>query len=442
MTQILICTVGGSHQPIVSAINDMRPDYVVFVCTDKDPATGQPGSVIQIQGKGNCIKAQPKDDKPSLPNIPTQTGLADNQHDVVLTLSDHLDRIYLDCVAAIDDVGQRFPGARIVADYTGGTKSMSAGLTMAAVERPDIELQLVTGSRADLLKVRDGSQFADQADCERIRYQRLTDPYRRAWNRYAYSEAVAGLADFRPPKGMRDHYARFRDLSRAFAEWDNFNHRQALSILQPYAPKLPDAMKTHIGIALRLNDDDPAKRDAARLFDLYRNAERRATQGRYDDAVARIYRLIEWSAQWLLQTQAGIDTSNVAPEQIPDGLTLTQHRDGPWQAGLFNAWQLVKHKTDGAAARFIAEQENTLLNHLKTRNGSILAHGFAPIDALAWQPMHTWLEQQFLPMLLQETASVGIKALPPQLPQTDSEAGVTTPHTPAQPDTQIQGKRQ
>lgn len=424
MTSTLICTVGGSHQPIVSAINELRPDYVVFVCTDKDPATGQRGSRIQIEGKGHCIRAQPKDDKPSLPNIPAQTGLTADQYRVVPTLSDHLDRIYLDCVAAIDDLGSRFPDARIVADYTGGTKSMSAGLAMAAVERPDIQLQLVTGSRADLLKVQDGSQFADQADCERIRYQRQTEPYRRAWNRYAYSEAVAGLDEFRPPKGLRDHYTRFRDLSRAFAEWDNFNHRHALSILQPYAPNLPDAMKPLIGIAMRLNDDDrPAKRDAARLLDLYRNAERRAAQGRYDDAVARVYRLIEWSAQWLLQTRAGIDTGNVLPEQIPADLTLTQHHDGQWQAGLFNAWQLVRHKTDGAAARFIAEQENTLLNHLKTRNGSILAHGFTPIDAQSWQPMYTWLEQSFLPMLLQETASVGIKILPPQLPKNDSKPG-------------------
>lgn len=167
---------------------------------------------------------------------------------------------------------------------------------------------------------------------------------------------------------------------------------------------------------MRLNDNNPAKRDAARLFDLYRNAERRAAQGRYDDAIARVYRLIEWTAQWLLETKTGIKTGNVLPEQIPGNLTLTQNRDGQWQAGLFAAWQLIKLKTDGAAAAFITEQENTLLNHIKIRNGSILAHGFAPIQAVDWQPIHAWLEQQFIPMLLAETAQVGIKQLPDQLP--------------------------
>lgn len=416
MTQILLCTVGGSHQPIVSAINDLRPEYVVFICTDKDPGTGQPGSRTQIDGKGHCIKAHPKDDAPSLPNIPSQTGLADDRYQIVLTLSDDLDRIYLDCTQAIDDLIQRFPTAKIVADYTGGTKSMSAGLVMAVVERQDIDLQLVTGSRTDLVKVQDGSQFADKADCERIRYRRLTEPYRLAWSRYAYSEALAGLSAFRPPKGMRNEYTRFRELSRAFAEWDHFNHGLALNILQPYAPTLPDTMKTYIGLVLRLNDQNLAKRDAARLFDLYRNAERRAAQGRYDDAVSRVYRLIEWSAQWLLETQCSLKTSDIKPEQIPEAMTLKPNRNGVIQVGLFEAWQLVKLKTQGAAARFIAEQENTLLNHTKIRNGSILAHGFTPIQNSEWQTIHGWLEGCFMPMLLEEAAKVGIKQMPPQLP--------------------------
>lgn len=416
MTQILICTVGGSHQPIVSAINDLRPDFVVFICTDKDPATNQPGSRVQIEGKGNCIKAHNSDANPTLPNIPTQTGLASEQYETVLTLSDNLDRTYLDCIAAIDGISRRFPYARIVADYTGGTKSMCAGLVMAVVESPGIDLQLVTGSRADLIKVQDGSQFSDKADCERVRYRRLTEPYRRAWQRYAYSEAVAGLVGLKPPGGLRNEYTRFRELSRAFAEWDNFNHMQALSILQSYAPSLPDHLKQYIGNARQLNDKSTDKCDAARLFDLYRNAERRAAQGRYDDAVARIYRLIEWSAQWLLKVQSGIETGDVKPEQIPDHLTLTQNRKGQWQAGLFNAWQLVKHYTKGPAAVFISEQENILRSHIEARNTSILAHGFTPIQNNQWQPIYAWLESQFIPMLLEETAKSGIKTLPSQLP--------------------------
>ena len=175
-------------------------------------------------------------------------------------------------------------------------------------------------------------------------------------------------------------------------------------------------MKQYIGIANQLNDKSADKCAAARLFDLYRNAERRAAQGRYDDAVARIYRLIEWSAQWLLKVQTGIETGDVKPEQIPVHLTLTQNRKGQWQAGLFNAWQLVKHHIKGPAADFIIQQENALRSHIETRNTSILAHGFTPIRQSQWQPIYAWLESQFIPMLLEETAKSGIKTLPAQLP--------------------------
>ncbi|MEC4748356.1 TIGR02710 family CRISPR-associated CARF protein [Methylomicrobium sp. Wu6] len=418
MTQILFCTVGGSHQPIVSAINDLRPDFVVFICTGKDPATGRVGSVSQIDGKGNCIKAHSSDDKPTLPSIPNQTGLAPEQYEVVLTLSDDLDQIYLDCNQAIEQISRRFPNAKLAADFTGGTKSMSAGMIMAALERPDIDLQLVTGSRADLVKVQDGSQFTARANSDQIRFQRLIAPYKQAWSRYAYSEAEAGLKLLKPPSNpdLRGQYTRFRELSRAFAEWDNFNHAQALAIMQPFAPSMPAAFKAYIGLALRLNDNNPGKREAARLFDLYRNAERRAAQGRFDDAIARVYRLIEWAAQWLLETHCGIKTGDIKPEQLPDSMALKTNRDDKIQAGLFDAWQLVKLKSNGPAAAFIADQEDTLLNHLKVRNGSILAHGFDPIQSNNWHPIHSWLQQHFIPMLINEAAPFGIKQLPEQLP--------------------------
>ena len=76
----------------------------------------------------------------------------------------------------------------------------------------------------------------------------------------------------------------------------------------------------------------------------------------------------------------------------------------------------MRHKTKGAAAQFIEAQENNLRNHIKVRNLSILAHGFEPVKASDWQPIQNWLEEQFVPMLLAETASVRIKELPKQLP--------------------------
>ena len=417
-TTTLICTVGGSHAPLVTAITTLRPDHVYFICSGNDPGTGKPGSAVQITGKGNCIKAQYTDDKPTLPNIPSQAGLADDQYTVLETLADDLDAIYSTSQQTIAQALTDFPDCRILADYTGGTKSMSAGLVVAALEHKAVELHLITGSRSDLIKVKDGYQSSQFANIETMRFERQIEPYLKTWQRYAYSEAEAGLNKLELPRDaqLKSRLLLLRDLSRAYAAWDNFNHEAAKAILQNYAPKLTDAQKIGLGHLKRLTDENPQKREAAQLFDLYLNALRRAEQGRYDDAVARCYRLLEWSAQWLLQVQCGIKTANIPAEEIPPGLDITPNRDGIYQAGLFAAWQLIKLKTNGAAAQFISQQEQHLLHYLQIRNLSLFAHGFEPIKQSDWQAFQAWLAQSFIPLLLAETKRHGINGLPEQLP--------------------------
>ena len=161
---VLICTVGGSHQPVVTAIREASPEYVCFLCTDKDPATGQRGSRVQVEGKGNMIKAHPQDDKPTLPNIAVQTDLGKKCYEVRTVPADELDTVVSTSVDAIAELRRRFPSARLVADYTGGTKTMTAGLVVAALEEGDVDLQLVTGARGDLLKVHDGTEGEHRRD--------------------------------------------------------------------------------------------------------------------------------------------------------------------------------------------------------------------------------------------------------------------------------------
>ena len=84
----------GSHEPILTALRQTAPDFVCFICTDRDPATGRPGSDEQIVGKGSCIKAHPGDDKPTLPNIPTQARLRDDHYELIHVPADDLDEVF------------------------------------------------------------------------------------------------------------------------------------------------------------------------------------------------------------------------------------------------------------------------------------------------------------------------------------------------------------
>ena len=168
---ILLCTVGGSHQPIIEAISSTEPCYVLFFCTDRDPATNRPGSIEQVTGAGNVIKASYTDPKPTLPNIPTQAGLKADQFEVQIVPADDLDGAYSvmrDAIAALAS-DKQFPDAGFIADYTGGTKTMTAALVCAALERDDVELQLVTGARSNLVSVMDGTQQAMTASVARLR---------------------------------------------------------------------------------------------------------------------------------------------------------------------------------------------------------------------------------------------------------------------------------
>ncbi len=417
MTTILLATVGGSHQPIVTAIRANRPEHVFFFCTDRDPATGQPGSRVQIEGKGACIKAAPKDDKPTLTNIPAQCGLADADWELRIVPADDLDGAFSAMRAALAELRGRFPAARLLADYTGGTKTMTAALVLAALESADVELGLVTGSRGDLVRVADGTQGAAAASVNGVRLARAMQPYLDAWRRHAYSEAADGLAALPAPRqpGLRAARDRARDLSAAFAAWDRFDHRAAAALFDLYAGVAAPVLGAWYAPLRVLAGSDSPKRTGLLIWDLWLNALRRAADGRHDDAVARVYRVIEWSAQWLLETRAGLRTADL-PAEVAAAAGIAPGRDGRFQAGLWAAWQLVEKHVGGPAAQFIAAQRSSMLDHLRRRNDSILAHGFAPVGKAEWRALQEWFESSFVPMLREELRSAGLREASPQLP--------------------------
>ncbi len=420
MTTKLICTIGGSHEPIIKAIKEAKPDYICFVCSDDDPASGQKGSYVQITGKGNIIRAHPSDPKPSLPNIPTQLELASDQFEVIKVLTDNFDDVYHKVLDWLNR--QNRNEDRILADYTGGTKTMSAALAVAALDCENVDLQLVSGSRINLVKVESGAEQVHQATVENTRFRRKLAQAVAAWNRFAYEETVATLKTIRPPRNpdLQGDYYRALDLSRALAAWDRFDHKTALRIFQNYRPRIGQSLGRHIKALEILNEPEGRRRHPLQLYDLWVNAQRRATQNRYDDAVARVYRLLEWTAQWQLQLHASIDTANIRPEQIPSGVEIPPTSKGCHQAGLYQAWQLIGKLLNNEAARFFEQNDARLYDRLRIRNQSILAHGFEPIREDQWRDMESWLQTAFIPMLVtlaQKDGRIRFPANALQLPQ-------------------------
>ena len=419
---ILLCTVGGSHQPILTAIRERKPAFVQFFASGTDATTGRPGSIMTITGKGTPVEVRRGAEVERLPNIPTQLGLTADSLDVAEIPPDDLDQGVTIIADTIDALRARFPDASLVADYTGGTKTMTAALVMVAVEAADIALQVVTGPRADLLKVSDGSQAGLAVGVEGIRLRRGMQPFVDAWQRFAYGEAADGLGGLPLPRDgkLRAELQLARGLSRAFDAWDRFDHAAAEQELELYRQRLGQEAGAVIGplfTALKHLNAAPEspQRIPARLWDLWLNAQRRAAQGRFDDAVARGYRLLEWTAQSLLAAK-GINTSDLKPDQIPDTLPIPANPDGTRQAGLRNAWELAAHHLGGDVQAFVEAERSHMLDQLKKRNYSILAHGDQPIARTDWEAFAGWITTALVPVLQSHAADAGLKRPAPQLP--------------------------
>ncbi len=135
--------------------------------------------------------------------------------------------------------------------------------------------------------------------------------------------------------------------------------------------------------------------DRFRLVDLFLNAERRAIQGKYDDATARLYRCIEMCAVLLMEKEGIFDIKNPDYEdfaakhnmdkddlfsKFKDLSTFDSPRTPPGLNDIMLMLQVVNIPAAHMYARMnrTDEEEESLRDK---RNRSLLAHGTSPITA-------------------------------------------------------------
>lgn len=446
---ILVCTVGGSPEPIVKAIATRRPDRVVFLCTTREGETA--GSDVQVLGP---VPPPPPgreagyDPRP----IPERAGLPPEAWEYRIVPVDDPDRVFWRARELLRELRARFPEAAIVADYTGGSKSMTAGLMLAAVAEPGpIAIQFVSGARPDLVRVVSGTERPLSIAIDAIAAERALTDAERAFARFAYDEAAAlldpwaagGAARRTLPQALFARLDRAHTLARAFAAWDRFAHGEALRLLEPLSDlpviaALRPALEALAANAGRTAADGGRKRwlppeDPLLPLDIWHNACRRAAQGRFDDAIARAYRVVEATVQWVLWTERRIDTYRVAKEAISAELfeTLDRRRTGkPLKVALEQGLDIVRYELRdhwltgllGPKELNVEKSKQTdLMKRLtawkESRNQSILNHGFEPLGAEEWEAVRGWMEAGLVPRL--EAAAgergLGLSQLPTSL---------------------------
>ena len=272
----------------------------------------------------------------------------------------------------------------IVLDFTSGTKIMSAGAVMAACLGGVASLTYVSGRREEGRVASGTERLIEQS----LLPYRLEDRERFLlvlFDRYDFSACLQVLQEIRresAEKRVRDFVNRWESVVTFYQRWDLFNHQ---SCEPKGAIGIPPRNKGFLG---KLRSGESPQSDFCLLADLINNAQRRREEGRFDDAVARLYRAIEFVAQLKLK-ERGINASNVELTKLPPALREKyqkfQDEKGLVRLPLFRSFELLQDLEEPLGKQFFSDHE--LRDLLQFRNDSILAHGKQSVSETVFQKM-------------------------------------------------------
>jgi len=395
--RVLFQTVGtgGPDNPVWEAlaytIEQRGPDLVVWLCSEQTAQTTLPR-----------LRSHLHADSPSAGRI----ECCDDP--------EHVDQLADSYARIIDSVRLQHPTATFEADFTSGTKAMSAALAVAAAAAGATRLLYATGSRdasgrvmqtdklitlspefigarrelAQLARLFDHGQFAAVAQQSSDLCKRLAGAGHDGKDVFGRASSLAFIAD-------------------AYRDWDLFKwnaaHEKLKGVNRERAELVAagwdvksierqrDLLKT---IARRPSEKQPPAPE--RLVDLLCSAQRCLDRGRYDDAVARLYRLIEYICQARLHRYDITDTSAAPVERLRSVAPRYEQSQRHWsdrravKLGLYDSLSILGEAGDRVGLwlcdRYFGNgvhsgiAKGLLGALLDKRNRSLLAHGTDPID--------------------------------------------------------------
>lgn len=384
---LLICTVGGSPEPIVAALKQWRPVRVRFVHTPQTKDDVATKVIPKAREEGVDLDAGRYD----LLELPDGQDLA--------SCLDHLRQL----TSVVSEWAVRGADFHVVVDFTGGTKCMSAAVGIQASRWPCV-FSYVGGSE----RTRDGVGVVVSGS-EKIVHQinpwdalghQAIEDFVVLFDQRAFLAAanVAAVTTRRVSRGDRKReLAVLEQLAKALDAWDRFDHTTSKNLLESVAKSANDLrgalgsgrgnrvlagaghLASHLG---ELCQATPPSRH--HVLDLLANAKRRKDEGRVDDAVARLYRATEAIAQVVLKGHHGIESTEKVPlERVPEALRAewgSQAKEGVVKLGLQEAYRLLASLNDPIGAKFHGAGLSERTSPLAARNRSILAHGFERVS--------------------------------------------------------------
>ncbi|MBW1953416.1 MAG: TIGR02710 family CRISPR-associated protein [Deltaproteobacteria bacterium] len=369
----LLVTVGTGTRPdvnivrpLVKTIRDSRPDFLVLLVTEASLNHGQ-----EILSQLNWPQ--------------------DAQMTVLLKDFDDFQAVFREVnqvFRRLNELG--FAPEEVQVDFTSGTKAMSSGAVSAGIFHQCESLKYITGERRHGVVVDNTEKFITvQPAAIYARHDlRLA---RELILRLRFATAEEILRDLNPnllDAEEQELHRNLRRVTHAYRAWDMFHHTDCRSRFDKVSwevlrgePFRPSAAA--LTLLDRLAGREEQSRSEALLLDLYNNACRRGLEGKFDDAVARLYRAAELLAQQLLSGPPyHLNSSDLDLTRVPASLRDLLERsrddtDGKIKIGLHLDYLLLAELGHPVGRAFM--ENKPLRNRLSERNQSILAHGLKPV---------------------------------------------------------------
>lgn len=380
MRKGMVITVGVGREiehAIALSIRNSNPDRVVFLITEQSKA-----KVEQVEHEAKQMGFD-------LP--PYEFVEVEDENDA--------EKAYEAAVNAIRQLSQHgIQPSDITVDYTTGSKPMSAGALYAAIMEECGTIVYVHGQRdKETGRVIKGTEQSSTYTPKRLMARRIQLEAIRLFNAYQFAAAEQLISAFLQPFPEEQVAQLFPELDglkklcAAYRAWDAFDHSAAQeafeavdkSVMERWSPDRQIACnKGWVNrLARKLQSERPTDRLCEELLvDLWANALRRLEEGRFIDAVARLYRLVELIAQFRLWQRYGIDTGDVdmskVPESMREKLEVYRSEKGRVQIPLRASYELLVELGDEIGK--VGERPQ-LRDALSARNNSIAAHGLEPV---------------------------------------------------------------
>lgn len=388
-----LVSVGGSPAPVLHVLRQHRPAHVWYFCSPDSRAIA------------DAIQAQL--DWHPVPRF------------IEAERFEELGPCYRALRAKLPEIlaEAQVQPAEVLVDYTGGTKTLSAALVLAATEWFG-QFSYVGGAQREK-----GGLGVTLDGHEKVHYQanpwselaiREVERARDLWAGCQFEAAARVLraVALRAPRPLR--FEAVAAVAEAVACRHRLDFKEAVRKFGAAAKTLP---------ALLDGTDDPglcavvgagletciacAKDAASEVFlrELLDNTLRTAAQQRYEDAAARLYRAMEMQGQlWLAETTGGLFVNGRCPadraDRIPDCLRALPYCEpdaaGKVDLSLEQSFRALHVLGDPRVAAVVTDLDQ--IGHdpkttsrwrqaTEKRNASILAHGVQPIGAEGFEVM-------------------------------------------------------